>query len=124
ALNRYEDGVGGDKRVQGEEIQGRGAIDQDELIVLANLRYSFSEAKLAIGNVDEFEVGTDKVLVGGNEMQAFELGGYDGIFRVGISEDDVVQAWAGRIFCDTQSGCGIALRVRVDDEDFEVIGGQ
>src|ERR1035437_10428841 len=36
ALNRNQDGVGGDQRIQGEQIQRRRAVDQNEAVGFAN----------------------------------------------------------------------------------------
>src|ERR1035437_10220986 len=86
ALDGYEYGIGGDQRIEGEEIEGRGAIDQNELVGVADL----GEAVLAVGEVDEFQVGSDQVFVGGDDVEAFEAGGADGVLGMSVTEEDVV----------------------------------
>jgi hypothetical protein len=64
-LDRNEDGIRGRESIEVLEIEGRGAVDQDEVVVLANWQKALPEAEFPGGNIHEFEVGTDQVLVGG-----------------------------------------------------------
>ena len=124
ALDGDEDGIGGDQGVEGEEVEGRGAIDQDEVVVVADFGEAFAEAELAVGEVDQFEVGADQVLVGGDDVETFEIGGADGVLEVGVAQKDVVEAGFVGIFGDAEAAGGVALGVGIDDQDPDVIGGQ
>ncbi len=124
ALDWDEDGVGGEQGIEGEKVEGWGTVDQDEVIVVADFCNAFPEAEFPVVGSDQFQVGADQVLVGGNEMEAVEVSVDDGIADGCIAEDDVVEAGAFRILGDAQAGSGIALGVRVDDEDLKVIGGK
>src|ERR1035441_9458573 len=84
--------IGGDERIQGEQVEGRGAIDQNEPVGVADPGQALAEAVLAMGDVDQLQVGADQVLVGGDDVQAFKSGGADSLPGVGIAEEDVVEA--------------------------------
>ena len=124
ALDGDEDGIGGDQGVEGQEVEGGRAVDDDEAVIVADFGDAFAEAEFAVGHVDEFEVGADEVFVGGDEGEAFEFGGDDGVGRRGVAQEDVVDAGPLAVFGDAEAGGGIALGVGIDDEDTEVIGGQ
>jgi hypothetical protein len=124
ALDGDQDGVGGEEGVQGEEIEGWGAIDQDEVVIVANRGDAFAEAEFARLEADQLDVGAYEVLIGGDEAEAFAVGGDDGFFGGDVAEEDVVEAGVVGVFGDSKTCGGIALRVGIDDEDAEVIGGE
>jgi RNA polymerase sigma-70 factor (ECF subfamily) len=64
-------------------------------------------AVLAAVEVDQFQVRTDQVLVGGNDVEAIESGRADCILEVSVPEHDVIQAWLVRVFGDTQTAGGV-----------------
>ena len=70
-----------------------------------------------LANVDQFEVGADEVLVGGDEVEAFEFGGDDGVFGRGVAQQDVVEAGPRRVLGDAEAGGGVALRIGIDDQN-------
>jgi hypothetical protein len=53
-----------------------------------------------VGNFDELEVGSDEVLVGGNEAKTLEICGNEGFSRIGATEKDVVEAGTIRVLLD------------------------
>lgn len=57
-------------------------------------------------------------------MEAFEFGGDDGCAGRRVAEQDVVETGPGWVFGHANTGGGIALWVRVDDENPEIVGGQ
>lgn len=67
ALNGDEDGVGGDERIQREEVERGWAIDEDVAVVGPEGIDCFFETFFAGFGVDEIEVGGDEVLVGGKK---------------------------------------------------------
>jgi hypothetical protein len=52
ALNRNEDGVSGDEGVEGQEIEGWWAIDNDEVVKRAGGVGFFAEAEFAAWGID------------------------------------------------------------------------
>ena len=48
-------------------------------VVVADVGDAFAKAEFAARHVDQFQVGADQVLVGGDQVEAFEFRGDDGI---------------------------------------------
>src|ERR1035438_6215553 len=92
ALDGDQYGIGGDEGIEGEQVEGRGTIDQDEVVGVADPAQALAGAGPAIPNVDELQVGADQVFVGGDDVQAFESGGSYGVPGMGVAEEDVVEA--------------------------------
>ncbi len=60
--------------------------------------------------------GADEVFVGGDEVEAFDLGIENDAFD-GFAEDErLVEGAAGGIFGEAESAGGVALGIAVDDE--------
>jgi len=124
ALDGDKDLVGCNKGVKSEEVQGGRTIDDDEGIPLANRLDAIPKTKLTIGQIDQFEVGADEILVGRDDVETSELGADDGILGERIAEEDVVEARAARILRHTQSGGGVSLWIGVDEQDFDFTRSQ
>ena len=73
-MNRDKNGIGGDERVQRQEVKCRGAIDQCEGKTLAKAGNPLSKQEFPILDTDQFKIGSDKILVGRNDVEAFEVG--------------------------------------------------
>ena len=63
ALDRDEDGIGGNEGIESKEIEGGRAVDQDEVELVSNALNAFAKAEFTVGNIDQLEVGADEVLV-------------------------------------------------------------
>jgi hypothetical protein len=77
ALDGDEHRVGGDQGIEGEQVEGGRAIDDDVVELSPNGLQDTAETGFAIVEVDEFDVGGDKVAIGGEEREALELGTAD-----------------------------------------------
>jgi len=124
ALDGHENGVGGDQRVEREQVQGRRTVDQYVREQFANVRNSVSQAKFPGSDLDKFEVGPHEIFVSWNQAKPVEPGGDQGMTSGCPAEENVVNAWFFSVLCNSQPGSGIPLRVRVDYQDFEVAGGK
>ena len=49
-------------------------------------------------------------------MKAFQFRLDDGIHDFSIAKQDVVKAWFIWIFCDSDPGCGVSLRIGINQE--------
>ena len=93
-LHGDEEAVGGDKRVEGEKIEGRRAVEEDEVVFVALGLEGFAELIVAALELDELDVGADQVFAGGNDLEGFDFGGERGFGEGGLAEEDVVGGWA------------------------------
>lgn len=124
ALDGDEDGIGGDEGVEGEEVEGGGAIDEDISVLLANWGEAGLEAGLALGHLDEFDVDADEGAVGGEEVEAFAAGFDDGIGGGFFAGEDMVEADVFGVFADAEAGGGVSLGVRVHKEHSKFVCGE
>lgn len=67
ALDGDDDGVGGDQGVDGEEIEGWGAIEDDEVVLGLQGVQCVPEFEFAFREVDEVDVDRDEVFIGGEK---------------------------------------------------------
>ncbi len=68
-LHGDQEAVGGDERVQGEEIERGGAVEEDEGVVGADGLDGVAELEFAAVEGDELYGGSDEVFAAGNELQ-------------------------------------------------------
>jgi hypothetical protein len=123
ALNGDEHRVGGYEGVERKEVERRRAINEDKGIGLTDSGYTFAQAVFAVGEIYKLNVGSDEVLVGRDDVEAFEVGGDYGVLRGNSTEEDIVHTRTAGVFGDPEAGGGVSLGVGVDYEDAEVIGG-
>src|ERR1019366_10636529 len=77
ALDGHQYGVGGDEGVQGEQVQSGRTVDEDKAVILSDFRNALAKAEFAVGDVHEFQVGADQVLVCRYEMEPLKIGLHD-----------------------------------------------
>ena len=92
--------------------------------MFADLLKAFSKSEFAVGDIDQFQIGSDEVLVGGNQVEAVKFSRDHGFFGRCVPEQYVVETRPGRIFGYPETRGGVALGIRVYDENPEVIGSQ
>src|ERR1039458_6092171 len=109
--------MGGNQRVQGEEVQGGRAIDEDEAIVLSEFRNALAEAKLSVRGINELQVGANEILVRRYEVEPVEVGRHDGVLWRDMAEQQVIGARPGWILGNAQPGGGVSLRIGIDHQD-------
>ena len=90
-----EEAVGGDEGVEGEEVECRGAVEEDEGIVGANGGEGVAETIFAAILSDELDVGPDEVLGAGDEGEVGDVGGDDDLVGGCVVHEEVVDAEAG-----------------------------
>ena len=123
ALDRDEDGIGRNERVQRQQVERRGTIDDDVVIPLAEGFELLSETELALILVDEFDVCSHQISVAGHDIQAFAAGRAEDLFQRAFSEETIVQARRA-VLENSQPGGGISLRIGINQQDSEVIRRQ
>lgn len=93
------------------------------MVILANGGQTVAEALLAAINGYQLEVGADEVLVSGDDAETVEFGRYDRFLGRSVAKENVIKAWPVGVFGDSQACGGIALRIGVNYQDFEIVGG-
>ncbi len=67
AMQRNDDGVGSYQRVQRQQAERRGAVDEDQIKLPAKRVEHPAKAILAIGHVDELDFRAGEISIGGND---------------------------------------------------------
>lgn len=121
-LKRDEEAIGSDERIEGEEVERRRAVEQDEVVMVADRFQGFAQAELPSLHADEFERGSDEVLAAGNQRKGGKVGRLGGIGDRGRSKEDVVDGepldFVGFLASEAEASGGICLWVAVDEQDF------
>ena len=74
AVQRNQHGIGGHQRVQRQQAERRGAVDEDVVVAVAHAAHERAEALFALRQRDELDLGAGQVAVGGHEIKALDAG--------------------------------------------------
>ena len=94
ALERDDGGVGGDQRVEGEEPEGRRAVDQDEGEPGADRRQCLPKPALAARRLDQLDLGADQVGASREQVQVGESRRAARLLGGDVFEEDFVDGRA------------------------------
>ena len=124
ALEGDEDAVGGGERVQGEEAEARGAVDEDVVVLADDGRERLFQPVLAGHDAHELDLGPGQVAVGGHERQVLEVGRHHELGERSLLDERLVEARPGLAGLAAEAGGQVALGVGVHGEDPPLGGGQ
>ena len=127
ALHRDQHRVGRAKAVQREQRQRRRAVEQDEIVVAryfgdrrAHLRERFGQrvlqAHLALGQIDELDLGAREVAVGGHEIEAAGRRCDPHLGDLSFAEQHLVDGRRERTLVDARAGGRVALGIEIDEQ--------
>ncbi len=91
ALDGDENGVGSDERVEGEEIEGWGAVEDDIAKLVVNRLKLFREQVFTMVVVDKLNRRSNHVAVGGDEVKALDGGFEDQVMDWLIHHQGVIK---------------------------------
>ena len=74
-LHGDDEGVGGAKCVEGEQVERGRAIEDDEVVLVANGRKSVTEFECTLLGIGELDVGTGEVFGAGKNPEVVDFGG-------------------------------------------------
>src|SRR5579872_5845317 len=124
ALNRNQHRVRRHKRVKGQKIEGRWAIDDYVAIFFFYLSDLLSKAKLALLLIHKLQICRDQILVRNHYVEPVELGLHNCVLNIGLSKQHLVKAQPSLTLCYSQPTGGITLRVGIDEQDPELTNGE
>ena len=117
ALQRDDDAVGGGERVDGEQPEGGRAVDEDEVVALAQRVEDALEGLLAGDLADELHLGGRQVDVGRHEVHAGHIGRQDDVVDVVLgAQQQVVDAPLEGVRVHSEAEGGRSLGVEVHEE--------
>ncbi len=123
-LHRDENGVGRDQGVEGEEVERRGAVEDDELEAVADGLEGATEAILPGVEGDELDVGAEEIFVGRDDGEEVELGGLESVGSSEVAHQDLVGVGTVRVAEEAEAAGSVGLWVAVDQEGWGLVRGE
>lgn len=100
-LYGYDDRVGCRERVDCDEAQRGGAVDEYVVVFGLDFFDKVQQYAFAVGGVEQFEFGTYEVDVGAYDVESRYAGGADGFAQGGFADEALVDGDA--LLCDVDS---------------------
>src|SRR5579872_4988238 len=124
ALHGDDDGVGRDEGIEVEEIESRGAIEDDEIELGAEWGERLAQPRFPAWGLDQLDVDADEVAASGEDLQALEGGGQEGGGGGHEAHEDVVEAGGDGGAGDADAAAGVALGVAVHEQGWQLGSSQ
>ena len=135
ALQGHQHRIGGNQGVQGDQIQGRGTVDQNKVIGGAPGPYSLAGRRLMADqrvaqavfpafDIDQFDFGAGQIRPRRHDVQA---GNFRGLHRLADgrrADQHLIGVDLALAPPDAQAGAGVALRIQVDEQHPAADGGK
>src|SRR5438132_5318283 len=116
ALQRHEDTIGGRERVDRQEPERRGAVDDHEVVRLGHGLERDAQAILALVHGYQLDLGADEVDVRREQLQVHQRGLTNGLLGGLVPEDDVIDGRVEPRLLKPQPCRRVALRIQVHEE--------
>jgi hypothetical protein len=123
ALDGDDDFISGGEGVDSEKAERGWAINEDEVEVVSDGFECALHTEFAGHDGDKFDFGSDEGWAGGDYGDAGGGGGLDSGEKRGFVYERFVER-TGFECVGAEGGCGVALRVGIDDEDALSTGGE
>lgn len=127
-LQRDQQAVGGDQGIERQQVQGGGAIEQDEVVACTDGLDGVAQPELAAFGVDELQRGADEVFASRDERECRNFGWEGGFADRGGPEQDVVDGESLGFFrllaSEAEAASGVRLGVAVNEQDFAAHDGE
>ena len=125
ALEGYQQRVRGRQHVERDEPERRRAVDEDEVVLVADRLHRVSHPLLPLRRVDELYLGTRQIRRGGHDIQVLKLDSPQaGAPDVSRSDEDVVGRALEGATLDAGSTRRISLRIAVDQQGASLGDGE
>src|SRR6185369_14518012 len=123
ALHRNQDRIGGDQAVDGQHVEGRRAVNQDEVVSgMAGLQ-GILQAVFALIELDQLDFGAGQFAVGGQDVET-EFSFDADLGQARSTDQQLINGGQGFLFGDPGPGRRVALRIHVDQQHALAFGGQ
>ncbi|MNJ55202.1 hypothetical protein D3C77_506790 [compost metagenome] len=124
ALHGDDHAIGSDQGVEGQHRQRRWAVDEDEVVVLADRRQGVAQAALLDLHFQQHHFGGGQVTVGRQQLETTVLGVMHGLGQVAFPDQQVVDRVLELVLVHTAAHGGVALRIEVDQQHTTLGRGQ
>ena len=111
ALDGHNERVGRAQGVDGEQLQGGGAVDKDVVVVLSQAVQRLFQQVLPVGDGDHLDACPCQGLVGGDHVAV--LGGNHRLFGVRSIDQHIVHVGRGGVLVHAHARCGVGLGIKI-----------
>ena len=124
ALDGDQDLPHGGEGVQGEQAEGRWAVDEDVVVVVFHRGQGRAQPQLPRHGRHQLDLGAGQVQAGGGHEEVAHLAGLDAVLDGHVVQQHVVHRGVELPDVQAEAGAGVALGIEVDDEDPQAPFGQ
>ncbi len=117
-LHRDDDALRCHQRVEGQHVERRRAVNNDEVITVLYLCQQILEATFSLVHLQQFYFGSHQVAVCRQHVKACLWRSHSGLIKISLADQHIVNGVFQLSFIYTTSHGGIALRVHVDQQYF------
>ena len=103
--------MGGAQGVDGEQLQGGRAVDEDEVVAVVQTGQGGFQKHLPVFYADHLDARAGQRLVRGQHVAVF--GGHHRPGGVGVADEKVIDVGGGGVFVHPHARCGVGLGVEV-----------
>ncbi len=115
-LDRHHDAVRSREGVQGEQAQTRGAVQHNEVVVVANRFKGLTQFAFPLVGVDQFNLGTHQVEVGGEHVKVGGRGRDNAVAQRRVARNHLVASLNDLSGVNAHTARCVCLRVEVHEE--------
>jgi hypothetical protein len=116
--------VGRGQAVEREQAEARRAVDEDEIVGVADFGECAAQPPVAPFDSDQFHLGAGELAVGADDVVTALRAGPPGLDDRGAFQQHVVHARVEGSLVDSRAHGRVALRIEVDHEDPAAEAGQ
>ena len=122
-LDRDQHLIRGDHDIESHQPQRRGAVDQDDIDVVARveeLTERIAQEELPPLDIDQLDLGPRQVDCGRADADPLDIRARpEDLLDGGATDNDIVSGQDARVVRDTERAGRVPLRIGVDDDDIE-----
>ena len=117
ALHRDQHRVRRRQAVERQDVQGRRAIDDHDVVAVPERRQGLLQPVFAPDRrVQELDLGHRQVLVAGQQVEAARIDGHDDVRRRAVAQQDVADRALEQALVHAAAHRRVALRVEIDQQ--------
>src|SRR3990167_696646 len=116
-LHRDDYLIGRHQTVDGEESQRRRTVDQDIIVIRADLAQDMLQAEFPILDMHHLDLRAGQILPRRNDVQAFRIRPQDDFLRCQSPNHRMIEIFFEALGIDAQARRGIALRIQIHQKN-------
>ena len=116
-LQRHENRIGRDQRVDGQNAEGRRAVDENVVPAVPLLLQSALQPGVPAFGGHQLDLRARQVDGGRHDRHVRHRRLDDAVLQGGRTQQGLIDGWAATSPIQTDTGRGVALRIQIDDQN-------